>query len=272
MKKIKNFLFAIMINPERKTNFVYYIDDYFLSTLIILNIICIILESYEPIYHHYYFYFHVFDVFSVIVFTLDYFIRIWISDLVYPELSKIKSRLKYMISPFGIVDLLSILPFYLPMFFKFDLRILRALRLLRLFRIFKLAHFIQSLSLIGKVIRSKKDELLITLFMASIIILLSSYIMFHIENQIQPDKFTSIFSALWWALATLTTIGYGDIYPVTALGQILAAFTALFGIGLVAIPTGIISMGFIEEISKRKQIEENQDEINYCPHCGKKLK
>lgn len=272
MKKIKNFLFAIMINPEQKKSFVYYIDDYILSTLIILNIICIILESYHPIYHHFYLYFHFFDIFSVIIFTIDYIIRIWISDLVYTELGKFKSRLRYMISPFGIVDLLSILPFYLPMFFTFDLRILRALRLLRLFRIFKLAHFIQSLSLIGKVLKSKKEELLITLFMASIIILLSSYIMFHIENQVQPDKFTSIFSALWWALATLTTIGYGDIYPVTALGQILAAITALFGIGLVAIPTGIISMGFIEEITKRRLKEEKSDEINYCPHCGKKLK
>jgi len=272
LKKSKELTYHVLINPEKRKGFIYLIDDYFITILIILNVIGIILETYPAIRHQYYNYFNIFDILSVAAFTVEYLSRLWIADLVYSTKGKIVARLKYIVSPFGIVDLLAILPFYLPMVFEFDLRILRILRLFRLFRVLKLAHYATSLTLIAKVIKSKKEELLITFFVAFIMLLLSSNIMYHIESESQPDKFTSIFSAFWWSIATLTTIGYGDIYPITGWGQLLAAITALFGIGLIAIPTGIISSGFVEELSKRKLKEKEIIEFKYCPHCGKKLK
>lgn len=269
LKKSKQFIYHFLINPERKKGFLFV--EYFISGLIVFNLFCIIFETHQSIYQKYESSFYFIEIFTVIIFTLDYISRIFIADIAYPKRSKINSRLKYIFSIFGIIDLLSILPFYLPIIFRFDLRILRILRLVRIFRIFKLQQYNKSITLIGKAIKNKKEELIVTSFVALIILLLSAYLMFQIENQAQPEKFNSIFSSFWWALATLTTIGYGDIYPVTGWGQLLAAVTAIFGIGLIAIPTGIISMGFLEELSKRKRDKKNEKEIKYCPFCGEKL-
>jgi voltage-gated potassium channel len=221
-----------------------------------------------------------FDYFSVAVFSLEYLIRIWIADLMYPNLSKTKARIKYVFSFFGLIDLLAILPFYLPMFVKIDLRFLRMLRLLRIFRILKLARFIKSLQLLFTVFKEKKEELIITMFGSSLLLILSATLMYEIEHDIQPDKFGSIFHSIWWAVATLTTIGYGDVFPISGWGQFLAAITALFGIGLVAIPTGIISIGFVEQLQNKNTELSNSDsevepksvsQFEYCPYCGKKL-
>jgi len=273
-KRTKNKVFEIFYSEKEKASWLYYIDDYFITSLIILNIIMIILESYDPLYQQYWIYFHSFDIFSVVVFTIEYLLRIWVADLSYPAKTKLRSRLKYMFSLFGITDLLAILPFYLPFAMDFDMRMLRILRLMRLFRVFKLAHYSSSMRLVVNVLKEKKEELFITVFASFILLLMSASIMFHLEETVQPEKFSNIFASLWWAVATLTTIGYGDVYPITPAGQILAAVTALFGIGLVAIPTGIISMGFMEELSKKKSKAKNDetDEYLYCPHCGKKLR
>ena len=232
----------------------------------------IMLESYDPLYQEYKTFFHVFDIFTVVVFTIEYAIRIWVADLAFPARNKFLSRLKYIFSPLGITDFLAILPFYLPFAVELDLRMLRTLRLMRLFRVFKLAHYSSSMRMIVRVLKDKKQELFITVFATFILLLLSASIMFHIEETVQPEKFPNIFASFWWAVATLTTIGYGDVYPITPAGQFLAALTALFGIGLVAIPTGIISMGFMEELSKEKESAKKEEEYTYCPHCGKKLK
>jgi voltage-gated potassium channel len=260
-------------NERGKKGWLYYIDDYFITGLIILNIIMIILESYDPVYRSNKSLFDIFELFSVVVFTIEYLIRVWIADIVYPAKSKFRSRMKYIFSLFGITDFLAILPFYLPLAMNFDMRMLRILRLMRLFRVFKLAHYSSSMRLVVNVLKEKKEELFITIFASVILLLMSASVMFHIEEEVQPDKFPNIFASLWWAVATLTTIGYGDVFPITPAGQILAAVTALFGIGLVAIPTGIISMGFMEELSKEKEKHKKEtEEYKYCPHCGKKLK
>jgi voltage-gated potassium channel len=287
--KIKNTVYDILANNEKK-GFIYVIDDYFISGLILLNIIAIVLETYDPLFKQYFNYFHAFDIFSVVVFTIEYILRIWISDLVFPDLKPWRARSKYIFSFLGTADLLAILPFYLPFIVKLDLRVLRIVRLFRLFRIFKLAHYSDSIQMVITVLKAKKYELFITVFGTVIILLLAASIMFHLEHEMQPEKFPNIFSSLWWAVATLTTIGYGDVFPVTGWGQILAALTALFGIGLVAIPTSILSMGFMEELEKKKQKKlsktnnnqhiDNKDSksannainYNYCPHCGEKLR
>lgn len=137
------------------------------------------------------------------------------------------------------------------------------LRLTRLFRIFKLNRYSKSLSVIVSIIKNKKDELISTLFIMFFIIVISSTLMYYFENAVQPEAFPNIIASFWWAVATLTTVGYGDIYPITTIGKVLASFIAITGIGLVALPTGIISSGFVEYISTKKE--------TICPHCGKKI-
>jgi voltage-gated potassium channel len=137
------------------------------------------------------------------------------------------------------------------------------LRLFRLLRILKLNRYNNSLELIGKVLKNEKEKLFMTIFIAVVMLLLASSIMYYIENAVQPDQFPNILATLWWAVATLTTVGYGDVYPVTVLGKILSGVIAVLGIGLVALPSGIISSGLINEVSgKQKKI---------CPHCGKEI-
>ncbi len=273
MGNIKHKIADIFIYDDKRQSKWHVLDDYFITALIVLNIVAMMLESIETHYETYKTYYQIFDIFSIAVFSVEYIIRIWIADEIYPQIGKLKSRLKYIFSFFGIIDLLAILPFYLPMFIKVDLRFMRILRLIRIFRVFKLVRFIGSIQLLLKVIKERKDELLITLFGSALMLLVSASLMYEIEHELQPDKFSNVFEAIWWAVATLTTIGYGDVYPISGWGQFLAAVTALFGIGLVAIPTGIISVGFLEQIQNTKESKntDNKEQYTYCPHCGKKL-
>ncbi len=161
----------------------------------------------------------------------------------------------------AIIDLMAILPFYLPFIIKIDLRSLRILRLVRLLRILKLNRYTKSMKVLGRVIKRKKEELIVTVFITGILMLLAASIMFYIENETQPEAFPNIIASFWWAIATLTTVGYGDIYPVTFLGKFLAGIIAFLGIGLVALPTGIISSGFIEEVESRKIIKKGRSRV-----------
>lgn len=261
-------------NKAQKKNFkkrVYvFLHEYvlfikFIYVLIVLNVISIVLESYKelaiPFYHQFYW----FECFSVAVFTLEYLLRLWTIEYHYKSIatSVLKKRVKYLYSIAGLIDLLSILPFYLPLFFHFDLRVLRILRLFRLFRIFKLGRFSKSLKTIHKVIKESKPDLMITFFTAIILLVLSSTLMYYIENEAQPDKFKNIGEALWWSIVTLTTVGYGDMYPITFLGKLLSACIAVIGIGFVALPTGIISAAFMEEIRISK-IKKTEKEDSKC--------
>lgn len=169
----------------------------------------------------------------------------------------------------AIIDLLAILPFYLPMLLPIDLRVLRMLRIIRLFRVFKIGRYTNALSSIVKVFKNKQHELLSSVFVVLLLMIVASVLMYSIENNAQPEVFKNAFDALWWALATLTTVGYGDIYPITVLGKILSSIIAILGIGLVAVPTGIISAGFMESIQSEEK--EKVDNIKYCPYCGKKI-
>ena len=241
--------------------------DLFIVGLIFISIIEIILESHKHIRIAYSNEFAIVEFAIVSIFTIEYILRVWTSDLRYPELNKFKARLKFVFSPLGLIDLVAILPFFLPFFFKFDLRFIRLLRMVSLLRIFKLYRYTRALRLVGKVVMDKKSELGITVFIAIILILVSSTIMYHLEHKVQPDQFPNIISTFWWSIATLTTVGYGDVYPVTSWGKVVAGIIALLGIGLVALPTGIISSGFIENL-----YPETPEDNCFCPNCGKKLK
>lgn len=150
--------------------------------------------------------------------------------------------------------------------------VLRMLRVLRLIRAFKLNRYTHALHDIGEVFRKKASQLISSMLVVSFLMVISSVLMYDAEHEAQPETFANAFSGLWWAIATLTTVGYGDIYPVTTIGRVMSAIIALLGIGLVAVPTGIITAGFSEQISQKQKNEEDEEEKLFCPYCGKKLK
>ncbi len=256
---LKERLRALITSNSYFINFVY--------GLIVLNVFAIVLESYEEVRVEYGVLCYYFEVFSVIVFSIEYALRFWTADLEYKGMQPVFSRVKFAFSFYGLIDLFAILPFYLPLFFPFDLRVIRILRLFRLLRIFKLGRLSKSMQLIGKVLKDTKSELFVTFFVAFILLILSSTLMYYVENDAQPDKFDNIGDALWWAVATLTTVGYGDVYPITGLGKILSAIIALIGIGFVALPTGILSSAFIERVQAEKRKKKEVDVLK-CPKCG----
>ena len=237
----------------------------FIYVLIILNVTALVLETYREFEGLYHDAFQAFETFSVIIFTIEYVVRLWTSSL-NPDFREAfpGRRIRFAFSPLGLIDLLAIVPFYLPMLIPIDLRFVRILRLLRLLRIFKLGRFSKSLKSIADVLVETKEELMVTIFISFILLIFSASLMYYIEVEVQPDKFESIGHSIWWAVATLTTVGYGDIYPITGLGKFLAGVIALIGVGLVALPTGIISSAFIEKMQQSKQ----KKQVCTCPNCG----
>lgn len=237
--------------------------DYFITALIFLNVAAIAVESISNLDSRVALYLHVFDIFSVLVFTIEYLLRLYVSDLIYPSKTRLKSMLKFIFSPLGLIDLFAILPFYLPFIFKADLRFLRVLRLFRFVRVFKITRYNKTLKMFGDVFREKKTELGMTIFSVFIILIVSSFLMYFIEGKAQPDKFQNVFAAMWWSVITLTTIGYGDVYPLTVAGKILGGLVSVLGIGVIALPTGILSSGFIDILHRSRTGKENI----VCPHC-----
>lgn len=237
--------------------------------LIIINVIVVIADTFTvpPQVRSIFSYI---EIFSVVVFTLEYAARLYTADLLYKNMPPPKARIRYIFSFMAIIDLLAILPFYLPFMIKIDLRVLRMIRMIRLLRILKVNRYTNALSSIKNVLIRKKPQLLSSIFVVVMLMIIASVLMYSVENGAQPEAFSNAFSALWWAVATLTTVGYGDIYPITVAGKILSAIIALLGIGLVAVPTGIISAGFMEQINDKDGEEEN-DKKHFCPYCGKKL-
>jgi voltage-gated potassium channel len=243
------------------------IFDYFIVALIILNVTAVALDTLTGIHVALLQFLRIFEIFSIIIFTIEFLMRVYVSDITYPASNKFYSALKFIFSPFGLIDLLAILPFYIPFIIKTDLRFLRILRLIRFFRILKISRYNSTLKLIWDVIKEKKAELQMTFFIGSLMLLVSAFLMYNVENPVQPEKFTNIFASLWWAVSTLTTVGYGDIAPVTTLGRIISSVVSILGIGLIALPTGIISAGFIQKIDRNK----SETKKNICPHCGKEI-
>ncbi len=239
--------------------------DYFIMTLILLNVVAIILESIPAVDRQMHYFLLAFEIFSVVVFTIEYLLRIYISGITHPASTRLKSAFRFIVSTYGIIDLLAILPFYLPFFVRIDLRFLRILRLLRFMRILKITRYNKSLYLIWSVVREKRNELAMTGFLTLLVLIIASFLMYYIEGDTQPDEFPNILSAFWWAIATLTTVGYGDVVPVTAMGKFISGIIALLGIGIVALPTGIISAGFKDRLDRKRRRPKK------CPHCGEKI-
>jgi voltage-gated potassium channel len=257
---MKKKIFRLVTHPERTGDASWYFNG-FIITLIILNVVAIILESFASVRARHLEYFIWFEYISVAVFSIEYVLRLWsiTEDNRYHR--PIKGRLKYALTPLAIVDLLAVLPFFLPLL-GIDMRHLRLLRIFRLFRIFKIARYIKALDLINKVVHKKREELTIALVFILFLLLISSTMMYFVENEAQPEKFSNIPETMWWGIATLTTVGYGDVTPITAYGKILGGVIALLGIGIFALPAGILASGFTNELAKKRKVDFR------CPHCG----
>jgi len=237
--------------------------DVAIVVLILLNVAAMVFESVASIREAMGSTFRVFEYVSVIVFSLEYLLRVW-SCVEEPRYTHpVFGRLRFARSPLALVDLLAVLPFYLP-FVNVDLRMLRILRIMRIARLAKLGRYSDSLQTLGRVVAAKKEQLISTVFILLILLVIASCLMYYVENETQPDHFSSIPMAMWWAVTTITTVGYGDVLPVTVIGRLMAAIIAILGIGMFALPTGILGAGFVEEMERRKQ-------PRCCPHCGKEL-
>ena len=236
-----------------------------LFSLILLNTVAIILESMPSLAEHYQWWFTTFEIFSVSIFTLEYLLRLWTCTIDPRFASPLRGRLRFLLTPFALVDLFAILPFYLPFVVSLDLRFVRILRVVRLLRLLKLGRYFQSVQLFGQILREKKEELMVALGGVMVVLLFASACMYSLENAAQPDAFSSIPASMWWGIATLTTVGYGDIHPITPLGKLLGGLISLFGIGLIALPAGILASGFAEVIGS------SPDPQHVCPKCGERI-
>ena len=246
------------------------IINVFIITLIILNVIAVILETVETLQLKYGDFFYYFDLVSAIIFTIEYILRVWSSNQEEKYKHSVWGRLKYMVSPGALIDLVAILPFFLHLFFGFgiDLREVRILRLLRVLRLFRLTAYTDSAHMITNVFKKRAKELAISFLLAFFLIVIASCIMYFAEH-LHPEnkyKFTSIPATLWWAVVTLTTTGYGDMYPMTTIGKTMSGIIMLTGVAFFAIPAGILSAGFMEEFRKKRV-----NKTHRCPHCGEHI-
>lgn len=240
----------ILLDVSRRQGAIYDWFDRFMVTLILLNMVAVMLETVDTLYNQYETYFHFFDILSVIIFTIEYIARIWSCIDHYSDkyASPITGRIRYFFTPLALIDLLAILPFYLSLLIPIDLRYIRIIRLLRILKIMRYFHALETLRVVVK--RESNTLMAILILMFSILMFASASI-YYLEKEIQPKDFASIPHAFWWAMSTLTTVGYGDVVPMTVVGKMLGILIMLTGIGMFALPAGILASAFAEE-TKRK--------------------
>ena len=221
--------------------------DILLAFVIILNITVMFLQTFEE-FSRFNTLFTVVEVVTVSLFCIEYALRIWTAEYLYPAESRPRAILHFLRSFDGVVDLLTILPF----FFLSGFVVFRMLRVVRIFHLFRINSRYDSFNVIKSVIYEKRNQLLSSVFIIVVLMLASSLFLYHAEHNAQPDAFKNAFSGIWWSMSTLSTVGYGDLYPITPIGQFMAIVITFLGIGVVAIPTGIISAGFVEQYNKMK--------------------
>ena len=219
------------------------------------------------------------DFVTVAAFTVEYLLRVWTAEFLYPGISPLRAAARYMISFNGIIDLLSFFPYYLPVFLPQGAVAFRMFRVIRILRLFQINAYYDALNVIGAVLRSKRDQLLSSIFIILVLMTASSLFMYGLEHEAQPEVFKNAFSGMWWAVSTLLTVGYGDIYPVTTAGRVFGTVLTFLGVGMVAIPTGILSAGFVEQYRRLEQLDATGLDVRFVrleigpdhPWAGKTL-
>jgi voltage-gated potassium channel len=253
----------LILEPSARGGYTERIFEVMLVVIILLNITAICLESIQEIDEKYSDLFRDFEIFSIAFFTIEYIARLY-SIVEDPKYSDPYGRIRFAGTPLAIIDLLSFLPFYLTFFA--DFRFLRIFRLLALFRVFKIARYLHALNIFKLVLKDRREQLVLSLIFLLFVLVIISFVMYYAENGAQPQKFSSIPATMWWGVETLTTVGYGDMVPITPLGKFLGSIFAIAGVGLLALPAGILSSGFFEMLHKKDNAETKK-----CPHCGEEL-
>jgi len=247
-------------------DFLSRVADLVILTLIAVNAVIVILESVESVRLVAGDVFQRIELFSVGVFSVEYVLRVW-SCTVDPKFARpIRGRLKFMTSAIGLIDLAAILPFFLPAM-GLDMRQARMVRLVRFLRIAKLARYASAFGTFHRILKARKEELVATFSWIFFMLLVASSLMYFTEGSIQPEHFSSIPASMWWGVATMTTLGYGDVIPVTAFGKLLASVVALIGMGMFALPAGILGSAFVEDIQAQKGERKHR-----CPNCGENVR
>ena len=236
--------------------------DFFNAASIILNLIVSIMYTYASVREQYGDVLLIVEGVTVAFFTVDYILRLFTAKFMYPRLKEGHALRKYVFSFNGIVDVLSFVPYYLPVFFPMGTVAFRMIRIIRIFRLFRINAYYDSLSVIKEVLNGKKQQLISSVFIILVLMMGSSLCMYSLEHEAQPEVFKNAFSGIWWSASTLLTVGYGDIYPITYAGKLFGIAITFLGVGMVAIPTGIISAGFVDQYSTLKKKTEYGYEID----------
>lgn len=255
-KTLKRRIFDI-IQIGNKDDFISRSFDWFIVTIIILNILTVFLDTFDEL-TRFKALFRFIEAVTVAVFCVEYILRIWTADMLYPAKKGIRAQLRFLHSFDGVVDLLTILPF----FFLDGFIVFRMLRVIRILHLFRVNVHYDSFHVITSVLVEKKNQIFSSVFIIIVLMLASSLGIYSAEHEAQPEAFSNAFSGIWWSVSTLLTVGYGDIYPITVIGKIMAILIAFLGVGVVAIPTGIISAGFVEQYTKKQYSDVRFSDIS----------
>lgn len=258
IRRLRLFVYNTLQNKLHDSWFSRYVD-YFLILLILTNVAAVIAESVDVWYYPNQQLFLAFEQFSILVFSIEYLLRFWSIVEREPEKSHWRQRWEWIKSPGALIDLIAIGPAYINFYVNIDLRFLRVLRL---FRLLKLTRYFASMRILLVVLSKERGSFQAVIFILIILIVTASSGIYLVENQAQPDVFESIPKSMWWAVVTLTTVGYGDVIPITTTGKILGAVITILGVGLAALPAGILATGLANELSQRREeLEQRFKEI-----------
>ena len=263
--RLRRTLYRILETSVGQRRGISLLFNAVLISIITLNAVAIVLHTVESYNNRHERLFHDFEVFSVMFFTVEYILRVWVSVENEKYRHPVWGRLRYMLSTSAIIYLLAIVPFYFTLFAT-DLAIVRILRIFRIFRLFRISRYSHAVRLIQHVVADRKEELVLCIMFILFMLLIVSSVMFYVEHPVQPKTFSSIPATMWWGVNAMATVGYGDIHPITPLGKLLGGITAMMGIMAFALPTGVITSGFLEYIRNQKAPTRH-----HCPHCGKEI-
>ena len=252
-KKIRSNIFS-MVSVGVVDEPINQAYDIISTGALIINLAAAIMNTYDNLNARYGTGFSIIEKVTVAFFAIDFLLRLITAAELYPNNKTFVAMRKYIFSFAGIVDILSFIPYYLPVFFPSGAAVFRMFRVVRILRLFRINAYYDSLNVITEVLSSKKQQLMSSVFIILVLMVASSLCMYSVEHAAQPDVFQNAFSGIWWSASTLLTVGYGDIYPVTTLGKFFGIMIAFLGVGMVAIPTGIISAGFVEQYTRLKEL------------------
>lgn len=255
----KRIFHVIQIGDKR--DFVSKFFDYFIVFVILLNLGVVIYDTFDSSIQ-YKTILDMVELVTLIIFVIEYILRLWTADLLYPKESRGQALAHFIFSFYGLIDLFTFLPYFMPFMFPSGVVAFRMLRVIRIFQLFKINKQYDAFNVITDVLNDKKNQIFSSVCLIFVMMIAASLCMYSLEHEAQPEIFCNAFSGMWWSVSTILTVGYGDIYPITIAGKIMAIILAFLGVGLVAIPTGIISAGFVEQYTKIKNLAEYQEEVN----------